>query len=439
MTTMRLQLSPSPDRFPAAPRPGALAIVGTLLTRARPRAAASRGAPGCARRQRRACTLPEGFCALVVAHDIGPVRQLVVAAQRGHLRRPRGRTRSARPPGYRDGDGVARVTRQFGRGGGNGVALEQDYPVLRDRHAVYRCPWRPGRLEPASDAEPIVAGLPAGGDHHAKSLALGSGGALFVNIGSATNSCQQQNRASRSPGRDPCNELSSRAGVWRFAADKQGQRFADGERWATGLRNTVALAAEPGTGALYGATHGRDQLAESWGFSPAKNAENPGEELVRIERGDDYGWPYCYFDMDLKRNVLAPEYGGDGKQAGRCTAAKPPLTAYPGHWAPMAIAFGPARQLGPAYGSGMFIAFHGSWNRAPLPQAGYRVVWQPEAGGRPAGDYQTFVTGAKSPTAIRPSGLAVGPDGSLYLAADQNQTVWRILNAAGAERTREGM
>jgi glucose/arabinose dehydrogenase len=434
VTTMRLPFTLPRTGF-LLPAAGALAIIGTLLTRARPEPPRHAERPVCAP-DNGGLTVAEGFCALVVAHGIGPVRHLVVAPNGDiFVNRESGGVLALRDT---SGDGVADVTRQFGRGGGTGIALEQDFLYYATDDAVYRYPWRAGQLEPESDAEPIVTGLPAGGDHHAKSIALGSGGALFVNIGSATNSCQQQNRASRSPGRDPCNELSSRAGVWRFAADKRGQRFADGERWATGLRNTVALAAEPGTRALYGATHSRDQLAASWGFSPAKNAENPGEELVRIERGDDYGWPYCYFDMDLKRNVLAPEYGGDGKQAGRCTAAKPPLTAYPGHWAPMAIAFGPARQLGPAYGSGMFIAFHGSWNRAPLPQAGYRVVWQPEAGGRPAGDYQTFVTGAKSPTAIRPSGLAVGPDGSLYLAADENQTVWRILNAAGAERTREG-
>jgi glucose/arabinose dehydrogenase len=409
--------------------------MGALVTRARHPPPRHAERPVCAR-DNGGLTVPKGFCALVVAHDVGPVRHLVVAPN-GDIfaNRERGGVLALRDT---SGDGVADVTRQFGRGGGTGIALDQNFLYYSTNDAVYRYPWRVGQLEPQGEAEPIVTGLPTGGDHNSKSIAIGPEGALFVNVGSATNSCQQQNRASRSPGRDPCTELASRAGVWRFAADRRGQRFADGERWATGLRNTVALAAEPGSRALYGASHGRDQLAENWGFPPEKSAENPGEELVRLERGDDYGWPYCYFDTDLKRKVLAPEYGGDGKQVGRCAGVKPPLAAYPGHWAPMAIAFGTAKQFGSAYASGVFMAFHGSWNRAPLPQAGYRVIWQPFSGGHPAGEYRTFASGTKGPTSIRPSGLAVGPDGSIYLAADDNQTVWRIVNAAGAERTKEG-
>ncbi len=103
----------------------------------------------------------------------------------------------------------------------------------------------------------------------------------------------------------------------------------------------------------------------------------------------------------------------------------------------MALAFGPAKLLGDGYEEGVFIAFHGSWNRAPLPQAGYRVVWQPLQNGTPAGPYRTVAAGAAGPTSVRPSGLAVGPDGSLYLAADANGTVWRILTDSGAARTRE--
>jgi glucose/arabinose dehydrogenase len=380
--------------------------------------------------------LPDGFCALVVAHDVGAVRHLVVGPNGDiFVNRKSGGVLALRDT---SGDGVADIRRQFGKGGGTGIVLAQGFLFYSTDDAVYRYPWRPGQLEPEGDPEPIVTELPASGDHTSKSIAVGPGGALFVNIGSATNSCQVRNRVSRSPGRDPCTELETRAGIWRFAADRRGQRFADGQRWATGLRNTVALAVEPRSGALYGVSHGRDQLAENWGFAPERGAENPGEELVRIERGDDYGWPYCYFDVDVKRNVLAPEYGGDGKQIGRCAAAKAPLLAFPGHWAPMGIAFGPAPQLGPAYANGVFVAFHGSWNRAPLPQEGYRVVWQPLEDGRPTGHYQTFAAPTASPTAIRPSGVAVGPDGSLYLAADENHTVWRIMNAAGAERTKEG-
>jgi len=381
-------------------------------------------------------TLPSGLCALVVAKGVGRVRHLVVAPDGDVFVNADGRGVLA----LRDttGDGAADVVRTFGGPGGTGIALTDLYLYYSTDDAVYRYAWKPGQLEPAGPPETVVAGLPSNGDHTSKSIAVGPGGALFVNIGSATNSCQERNRSSRSPGRNPCTELETRAGIWRFAAGRPGQRFADGEHWATGLRNTVALAVDPASGALYGAVHGRDQLGDDWGFTVQRNAENPAEEFVRIGRGDDFGWPYCYYDVDARANVLAPEYGGDGKQIGRCASAKTPLAVFPGHWGPMALAFGPARQLGAAYASGVFVAFHGSWNRAPLPQAGYRVVWQPLREGLPAGDYQTLVTGSRGPTSIRPSGLAVGPDGSLYLAADASGTIWRILNDSGAVHTGEG-
>jgi glucose/arabinose dehydrogenase len=390
--------------------------------------------PVCAR-DNGGLALPRGLCALVVAKDVGRVRHLVVAPNGDIFANVEGRGLLA----LRDtsGDGVADVIRQFGGSAGTGVALSDRYLYYSTDDAVYRYAWKPGQLEPAGQPEPVVAGLPSGGDHTSKSIALGPGGVLFVNIGSATNSCQERNRASRSPGRDPCTERETRAGIWRFSVDRPGQRFADGERWSTGLRNTVALAVDGRSGGLYGAVNGRDQLAQNWGFTPERSAENPGEEFGRIERGDDYGWPYCYYDVDVKTLVLAPEYGGDGKQVGRCASAKEPLLAFPAHWAPLALAFGPAKGLGDGYEDGVFVAFHGSWNRAPLPQAGYRVVWQPLRDGVPAGAYRTLVTDPGGGTSLRPSGVAVGPDGSLYVAADANGTVWRILSDSGAARTRE--
>jgi glucose/arabinose dehydrogenase len=283
-----------------------------------------------------------------------------------------------------------------------------------------------GKLEPEGKGETVVSGLPDGGNHKAKSLAFGSGDSMFVVIGSATNSCQKIDRLPASPGKDPCKELETRAGIWRFSASRPGQRFADGRRYATGLRNAIAVTTYPGTGALYAAVHGRDQLSDNWGFSNEVNANNPGEELVRIQAGDDYGWPYCYYSNQYKKKVLAPDYGGDGQNVGRCAAAKNPLISFPGHWGPMALAFYPGDQFGPTYQGGLFVAFHGSWNRAPLPQEGYRVVFVPFAKGKPTGEYSTFATDKSGPTALRASGVAVAPDGSLYISADQNGKIWRV-------------
>jgi glucose/arabinose dehydrogenase len=373
-------------------------------------------------------SLPESLCAVVVGRDLGPVRHLAVAPNGDVFANVANRGVVV----LRDttGDGSADVTRRFGEGG-TGIALTDDWLYYATNDAVYRYRWSPGQLEPRGRAETIVQGLPTGG-HEAKSIAVGSNDALYVNLGSASNSCQKRDRGDRSPGRDPCPELATRAGVWRFSASRPGQRLADGKRFATGLRNALGLGIHPGSGALWATTHGRDQLAQNWGFDTRNNAENPGEALVRLEDGDDFGWPYCYYDVDLRIKVLAPEYGGDGRKAGQCADAKAPVAVYPGHWAPMAVAFGRGGALGDTYAEGVFIAFHGSWNRAPLPQAGYRVIWQPLAGGSPSKPFSSFAAGTAGDTSLRASGLATGPDGSLYIAADASGTVWRVIRSPDA-------
>ncbi|MDQ3222283.1 MAG: PQQ-dependent sugar dehydrogenase [Gemmatimonadota bacterium] len=374
--------------------------------------------------------LPEGLCATVVAGDLGPVRQLAVA--------PNGDLYAALSgkPGdntggvlaFRDtsGDGKPDQRATFGPGGGNDVKIHNGYLYFARNDGVVRYRLGDGKLEPSGKEETVVSGLPRDGGHAAKSLAFGPGDAMYVNIGSKTNSCQKTDRVPASPGNDPCTELEQRAGIWRFSADRHGQRFADGRRFATGLRNAMALANEPGTGALFAAVHGRDQLSDNWGFSNEVGANNPAEELVRVVSGGDYGWPYCYYSNQYKKKVMAPEYGGDGQKVGRCSAAANPILAFPGHWGPMALAFYNSDALGPQYKGGLFVAFHGSWNRAPLPQEGYRVVFVPFANGRPTGDYSTFATDKGGPTALRASGVAVAPDGSLYISADQNGKIWKV-------------
>ena len=377
--------------------------------------------------------LPEGFCATLVARDLGPVRQLALAPN-GDLYaalsgKPGDATGGVLAFRDADADGKPDERASFGPGGGNDVEVRQGYIyfALNDRIVRYQLS---GKLEPEGKEEVLVADLPRDGSHTVKSIAFGAGDTMYVVIGSATNSCQRTDRLPASPGHDPCKELERHAGVWQFSASRSGQGFGDGRRFATGLRNAIAIGTQPGTNALFAAVHGRDQLSQNWGFSDTVNADNPGEELVRIQAGDDYGWPYCYYSNQYKKKVLAPEYGGDGQKVGRCASAKNPLVSYPGHWAPMAIAFYSADQFGPRYQEGVFIAFHGSWNRAPLPQAGYRVSFQPFSKGQPAGQSWTFATDKSGPTALRASGVAVGPDGSLYISADQNGKIWRVFRKA---------
>ena len=383
-------------------------------------------APACSR-DNGGLTLPDGFCASVVAQDVGKVRHLAVG--------PGGELYAAVGGGFlrggiaafhdRDGDGVMDERAAFGPRDGNDVAVHDGHLYLALEDRVVRWRLTPGRLEPPGEPETVVSGLPDEGDHGAKALAFPGASVLLVKIGSATNSCQRINRAAKSPGKDPCPELERHAGIWRFDADRAGQKFADGRRWATGMRNAEALAVQLGTGEVWAAIHGRDQLGDNWGFSPEANAKNPAEELVQVAEGDDIGWPYCYYSNDAHRKVLAPEYGGDGRAVGRCERAKGPAIAFPGHWAPMSLAFYTGTQFGPAYAGGLFVAFHGSWNRAPLPQAGFRVVFAPFAVGKPVGTYQTFAT--LNGSRFRPVGLAVGKDGALFVSDDDNRTIWRIV------------
>ena len=401
------------------------AVPATALVLVTPRAT-----PPCAPGQS-GLVVPEGFCATLVADGLGPVRQLAVSPSGDLYAAISGRSRLFGGGGVvafrdRNGDGKPEEHASFGPRGGNDVKLHDGHVYLALEDRILRWSLPAGALAPAGDPETIVADLPHNGNHAAKSLAFPGGDVMLVNIGSATNSCQQLDRARGSKGLDPCRELERRAGIWQFAADRAGQQFADGKRFATGLRNTEALAVQPGTGAIYGAVMGRDQLSDSWGFSPQVNANDPAEELVRIEAGDDFGWPYCYYSNEAHKKVLAPEYGGDGRKVGRCAKAKNPEIVFPGHWAPLALAFVTGSALGAKYDGGVFIAFHGSWNRAPLPQAGYRVVFAPFTGGHPTGTYETFATGAGGPTSLRASGVAMGKDGALYISADDSEKIWRV-------------
>ena len=391
--------------------------------------------------------VPAGFCARVVAEHLGPVRQLAVAPD-GTLYAALSSGSEATVHGdvtggvlvFRDADGDGRVEDRagFGHLSGNDVKLRAGWIYFATRSTVVRWRLAAGRLEPAGEPEVVVRDLPGDGDHYHKTLAFGRGRTMYVTIGSASNSCQEVNRKSASRGRNPCRELATRAGVWVFDAERAGQTFADGRRFATGLRNASALAVHPVTGALWAAVNGRDQLSMNWGFGDTVNASNPGEELVQVRAGQDYGWPYCYWSVQYARKVLAPEYGGDGRTAGRCARAASPALVFPAHWAPLAMAFVPAGALGPTLGEGLLVAFHGSWNRDPLPQEGYRVSFAPFRDGRPTGRHETFAALRDEPAGLRASGVAVGPDGSVYVAGDRNGKIWRIWRPA-RQRVRAGL
>ena len=392
-------------------------------------------------------TLPAGFCATIFADSVGGARHITVAPNGdvyvALMTAPKRGVESGQAVAggilaLRDanGDGVAEVRESFGDLGGTGVGVAPGWIYADAKSRIVRWALPAGQLKPTGAAQTIVAGLPTGG-HEARNFVLDGKGNLFVNVGSKTNSCQQKDRTTGSPGVDPCVELETRAGVWRFAADRQDQAFAPAARYATGIRNAMGLTVRPGTGQVYTTQHGRDQLYQNWqatGYTTEESAELPAEEFMQVNQGDDFGWPYCYFDQTQDKLVLAPEFGGDGKQVGRCAEKKAPLVAFPGHWAPMASMFYTGRQFPARYREGAFVSFHGSWNRAPLPQAGYRVSFMPAPGGKFDGKYETFAgdfnggtASASGKAAHRPVGLAQAPDGGLYVTDDVGGRIWKIV------------
>jgi glucose/arabinose dehydrogenase len=396
-------------------------------------------------------SLPPGFCATVFADNLGRVRQLTVAPSGvvyanswGGRNNPGGTT----PEGGllialqdADGDGVADkpirfgVTAAEGSAGGTGVAVYKGYVYAEMNDKIVRYAIPAGGVAPTGKPQTVLSGLPLGGDHPMHPFVIDTKGAMFVDMGSATNACQPKNRVPGVAGTDPCTETQTRAGIWKYDANRLDQTFSPAERFATGLRNAEGLAIDA-AGRLYATQHGRDQLIQNWPklYPDTKAATDlPAEELVVVRAGGDYGWPYCYYDQVQKKLVLAPEYGGDGgKAVGVCATKLPPVAAFPGHWAPNSLALYLAKGFPAAYHGGAFIAFHGSWNRAPEPQGGFNVVFQPLRDGKASGPYVVFADGFAGPGKAvgraehRPMGVAVAPDGALFISDDVKGRIWRV-------------
>jgi glucose/arabinose dehydrogenase len=383
-------------------------------------------------------TLPTGFTATVFADGLGKARHITVTSS-GYI--------YVKLDGIRNGnsivrlkdtngDGIADQEIDFGGFRGTGIGIKNGYLYASSNTEVFRFKLKDdGSVADPTQPEKIITGLISRFMHEAKAFALDNDGNIYVNIGAFSNSCQVADRQIGSPGIQPCPILDSAAAIWEFKADKLNQTYSDGIKYATGLRNVVGIDWNTTTNSLFVMQHGRDQLSYMFPqyYTDKESAELPAECMYELHKGDNAGWPYIYYDQIQGKKMLAPEYGGDGKKTGGENAIDP-VVAFPGHLAPNALLFYTGNQFPEKYKNGAFVAFHGSWNRAPEPQEGFYVAFVPFSNGKPSGKWEIFANGfsggpdktASGRAIHRPCGLAQGPDGSLYITDDNKGTIWRI-------------
>ena len=402
-------------------------------------------------------TLPPGFHASVVAEGLGPIRHMTVRGNGNiYVSTPQNPdpTKSGIIALRLDANHHVDEMQHFGSiDGGTGIRFHNDRLYASTPSGVYRFAFRGAELIPSAEPEPIVEGMPAshpGFNRVNRPIAFDAKGNLFVALDASANLCTVQTQpppgqplATTPPvGLKPCPDLGARAGVWRFDGNKRGQKFpADGEQWATGIRDIDSLDWSSADGHLYGIMHGRDNTHRFWpDLVSADDDDRIGDEMHRITKLTDFGWPYTYYDGARNVRLVAPEYGGDGKEmppAGKYSS--PVLTFHSRRSAPVDLLFYSGRAFPPAYRGGAFVVLHGTQNKN-----GYDVIFVPFDRNGKAGAPTVFADGfagfdrtatSRAPAAYRPIGIAEGPDGALYVADSQKGRIWRIVYQGDASRT----
>ncbi|WP_235578122.1 YbhB/YbcL family Raf kinase inhibitor-like protein [Pseudorhodoferax sp. Leaf267] len=342
---------------------------------------------------------PEGFSVSVFANSLKNARILAVAPD-GTVyvsRRDQGDVVMLRDE---DGDGRADNGGLIvaSRAGAHGLAIRDGSLYIATVKEVFKAPIKPdGTL---GDLEMLLGDLPDSGQHPNRTIAFGPDGMLYISVGSTCNACNESN---------PEN-----ATLLRASPDGKSRTI-----FASGLRNTIGFGWDPRTGELWGMDHGIDFLGDD--VQP--------EELNRIERGKQYGWPHIWGAGGV--NPQSTPVGDISKEQWKALST-PMALGYTAHAAPMQMLFYPGGAFPAQYTGDAFVAMRGSWNRNPA--SGYEIVRVRFADGKPQ-KFEPFVTGfltdgGKTHIA-RPVGLALAKDGALLMSDDANGTIYRVAYRGG--------
>jgi glucose/arabinose dehydrogenase len=293
-----------------------------------------------------------------------------------------------------DGDGVAEIQEVFLEGLNQpfGMALLGDTFYVGNTDGVVAFPYTTGARRITAPGRTLATFKPGG--HWTRSLLPSPDGRkLYVGVGSSSNIAE--NGMADEQGRALIYELDLANG--------------GGRTFASGLRNAVGMAWEPQTGTLWTVVNERDGLGD----------ETPPDYLTSVREGGFYGWPYCYWGQTVDDRVP--------QDAAAVAKAIRPDYALGGHTASLGLCWLPAGTL-PGFPDGMAIGQHGSWNRSTL--SGYKLVFVPFADGHPAGPPRDILTGFLAPDERasfgRPVGVTIGPDGSVLMADDVGDVIWRV-------------
>ncbi len=385
--------------------------------------------------------LPPGFHATVVADELGAGARHVVVRPDGDLyistRKGRDEPKSAGVIAVKVGkDHKAMQTTHFSEvEGGTGMQIYKNALYVAGNDAIYRFKFQGNDLVPSAVPEVVVGNLPKGN----MGVAFDDKSGLYLTVRAAGNICVDPKapKDQKPVGIKPCPLLNDGGGVWRFNAEKAGQKFpADGEQVVTGMRDMMAVAWSKDAKGMYGVMQGRNGTAKLVpGMS--EEADTVSEEMHRLDKGTDMGWPYTYYDTELKARVLAPEYGGDGKMPATEGNYATPVVAFTSHQSPVDLQFYEGKQFPQKYRGGAFVAFQGGSGQVILPggRTGYNVTFVPFDKSGKAGTPEVFADNFAGPNpsdrnsgkaAFRPSGVAVAPDGSLYVVDTMKGRLWHI-------------